>query len=233
MRLGLFNWTSDLSDEPEYPPFFDNLRMSEDDKIGAEEIKNAKGNCIVRIDGGGEFDSTDIGGIEYLDSLNSLRIDARVYLVLTEYFMKSWITAYKVSKDYVELKNVVLEYKESGIYVPEYDKYYWNRYKPAVKEKFEKDPDAWCLATTGFTPEQLDDNFVFSDEEECYVCVNPDWNTKAVKLLTAQTPSRMRKFKECIAIKLAIQNIPDWTDWADTPDWDDDWDDSISSSLNK
>ena len=23
MRLGLFNWTSDLSDEPEYPPFFD------------------------------------------------------------------------------------------------------------------------------------------------------------------------------------------------------------------
>jgi len=202
MRLGLFNWTSDLSDEPEYPPFFDNLRMSEDynvwkqfDEMGAEKIKNAKGNCIVRIDGGGGFDSTDIGGVEYLHSPlmsiirlkkkssklifssnpDSLRIDAGRYLVLNQFFMKSWMSAY-------------------------IDENYWKGYKPHVKEKFEQDPDAWCLATTGFTSEQIRDNFVFWLEAEGYVCLNPDWNAKAVEILTAQSPSLMRKFNNCIQL---------------------------------
>ena len=198
ISLGLFNWTSDLSDEPEYPPFFDNLKNSH----SGRGLLSIRGNeeCIIWIDGGGEFDSTEIGSIEYLDSLDSLRIDAGVYLVLTEGFMQSWLPAYKVSKDYVmELKNEDSQYR--GNYVHEYDKNYWNRYKPAVKEKFEKDPGAWCLATTGFTTEQLDDNFVFSDEEERYVCINPDWNAKAVEILTAQSPSLMRKFNDCVIFK--------------------------------
>lgn len=182
MRLGLFNWTSDLSDEPEYPPFFDNLKMSERPTRLTE-------NCIIWIDGGGEFDSTEIGVIEYLanpavlplrkepdlrfgQQFTPVQIPQGVYLVLNEDFMK-----FHMKKNY------------------------WKSYKPAVKEKFEKDPDAWCLATTGFTPEQIRDNFVFSVVEEEYVCINPDWNTKAVEILTAQNPSVIRKFNKCISDK--------------------------------
>ena len=190
MRLGLFNWTSDLSDESEYPPFFDNLRICEDDKIGAEgtaiydKITNARGNCSVLIDGGGGFNSTDIGSIEYLqDGGEGFGWESGVYLVLDDSFMSSWEMPY---------------FKQTNSVTESIATTYWNYYKPAVKEKFEKDPDAWCLATTGFTPKQIRDNFVFWDEEDCYVCVNPYWNTKAVELLTAQTPSRMRRFNKCI-----------------------------------
>jgi len=182
MRLGLFNWTSDLSDEPEYPPFFDNLKMSED--------QSTSGNCIIWIDGGGEFDSTEIGSIEYLQDggegfgkkSRKGKWELGVYLVLTEDF---------ILKIFDKIK----------------DKNYWNRYKPAIKEKFEKDPSAWCLATTGFTPKQIGDNFVFWDAEERYVCINPEWNAKAVEILTAQSPSLMRKFNKCINDKELLISI--------------------------
>ena len=105
---------------------------------------------------------------------------------------------------------------------------YWSSYKPAVKEKFEKDPDGWHLATTGFTIKQVRDNFVFWHSEECYVCVNPYWNTRAVELLTAQTPSRMRRFNDCIRSKLdageRVKNSLDRLDAALN---------RIGSSLNK
>ena len=186
MPLGLFNWTSDLSDEPEYPPFFDYLRMSDDDEIGAEEITNARGNCIIRLDGGGGFYSTDIGGLEYLqDGGEGFGWESGVYLVLNQPFMSSWETPYIASAD--------LQYQRDA---------YWSRFKPAVKENFEKDPDAWCLATTGFTPKQIRDNFVFWDAEECYVCLNPDWNTKAQVFLRDNYLPRWRKFNNCIRSKL-------------------------------
>ena len=188
MRLGLFNWTSDLSDEPEYPPFFDYLRMSEDDEIGAEEITNARGNCIIRINGGGGFNSTDIGGIEYLqDGSEGFGWESGVYLVLDDSFMSSWEMPY---------------FKQTNSATESITTTYWNYYKPAVKEKFEKDPDAWCLATTGFTPKQIRDNFVFWDAEECYVCLNPDWNTKAQVFLRDNYLPRWRKFNNCIRSKL-------------------------------
>jgi hypothetical protein len=190
MRLGLFNWTSDLSDEPEYPPFFDNLKMSEDQSATYFH----EGSCIIWIDGGGEFDSTEIGVIEYLvmdsyrfgQQFTSKKIPNGVYLVLSEDSMIFWEMPY---------------FKQTSPVKERITMNYWSRYKPAVKEKFEKDPDAWCLATTGFTPEQIRDNFVFSDVEERYVCINPDWNAKAVEILTAQSPSIMRKFNKCIADK--------------------------------
>jgi len=62
MSLGLFNWTSNLSDEPEYPPFFDNLKIS----VSGRTSPRGNEECIIWIDGGGEFDSTEIGSIEYL-----------------------------------------------------------------------------------------------------------------------------------------------------------------------
>ena len=184
MRLGLFNWTSDLSDEPEYPPFFDNL------KNAFSGLTGIRGNekCIISIDGGGEFDSTDIGDIEYLQEGGQRfgweehgELKSGVYLVLNQSFMSSWETPYIASAD--------LQYQPDA---------YWSRFKPAVKEKFEKDPAAWCLATTGFTIKQIRNNFIFSDVEERYVCVNPEWNAKAVEILTAQSPTLMRKFNKCI-----------------------------------
>ena len=246
MRLGLFNWTSDLSGEPEYPPFFDNLRISEDDKIGAEgtaaydAITNARGNCSVLIDGGGGFDSTDIGSMEHLNTISNdffplfsmseyapdsfantfspksfksvskttlSREDAwgelkGIYLILSEAFMISWEAPY-ISSPYAPHTEMRYQNQNKALPTPpDVANAYWSRYKPAVKEKFEKDPDGWHLATTGFTIKQVRDNFVFWHSEECYVCVNPYWNTRAVELLTAQTPSRMRRFNDCIRSKL-------------------------------
>ena len=63
MSLGLFNWTSNLSDEPEYPPFFDNLKISVSGRTSPRVMRNEE--CIIWIDGGGEFDSTEIGVIEF------------------------------------------------------------------------------------------------------------------------------------------------------------------------
>jgi len=186
MSLGLFNWTSNLSDEPEYPPFFDNLKIS----VSGRTSPRGNEECIIWIDGGGEFDSTEIGSIEYLQDggegfgkkSRKGKWELGVYLVLTEDF---------ILKIFDKIK----------------DKNYWNRYKPAIKEKFEKDPSAWCLATTGFTPKQIGDNFVFWDAEERYVCINPEWNAKAVEILTAQSPSLMRKFNKCINDKELLISI--------------------------
>tara|TARA_R110002110_G_scaffold28491_4_gene102212 strand:+ start:500 stop:1075 length:576 start_codon:yes stop_codon:yes gene_type:complete len=187
MSLGLFNWTSNLSDEPEYPPFFDNLKISVSGRTSPRVMRNEE--CIIWIDGGGEFDSTEIGSIEYV--ANDLRFGQQftpekipdgVYLVLEHFFMNSWSRAYT-------------------------DENFWNNYIPAVKEKFEKDSDAWHLATTGFTPKQIRDNFVFSDVEERYVCINPEWNAKAVEILTAQSPSLMRNFNKCINDKELLISI--------------------------
>ena len=265
MRLGLFNWTSDLSDEREYPPFFDNLSMDEGSYPSPYQ-KNARGNCIIGIDGGGGFDSTDIGSIEYLNtksndffplfSMSQYAPDSwantfspesfksvskttlsredcwgelkGIYLILSEAFMSSWEAPY-ISSPYPPHTEMRYQNQSKSIPTPpDVANAYWSRYKPAVKEKFEKDPDGWHLATTGFTIKQVRDNFVFWHEEECYVCVNPYWNTKAVELLKAKTdggaPGRMRKFKACIT----MQNIEVFD--AATPK---EQLDSILSALNK
>ena len=67
MRLGLFNWTSDLSDEPEYPPLF-NLFSASFHKI-PQSLKFSK-RCLVDVIYGNERQNVGggkiIGMIEYI-----------------------------------------------------------------------------------------------------------------------------------------------------------------------
>tara|TARA_Y100000004_G_scaffold77624_1_gene87349 strand:+ start:1735 stop:2418 length:684 start_codon:yes stop_codon:yes gene_type:complete len=192
MQLGLFNWTSDLSDEPEYPPVFNLFSAA----VGAD-VFTRLGRCLVDVIYGNERQNVGggkvIGMIEYMGGdIRITGIEERNFDTLTKRFGE---------EGWLELANA---FSSRGI------KLYDILRKP-VFILFQSPED--------FPKSLLDSDYEWSDDKDTFasndfyywpsynwwICINPKWNAKLVEILKRKNPDVMEDFAKCCWKKIGLE----------------------------
>jgi len=168
MRLGLFNWTSDLSDEPEYPPLFHLLR--------AESAGTAHDNrCLVEVIYGNE--RKDIGGKKIIGMIEY--IGRQSFDTLTKSFGK---------EEWYELANAVGSRYDMILTTPVF--VLFQSPEDFDYEWFQtiNDADKTTLASN---------DFYYWPSYGWWICINRKWNSKLVEMLEMKNPDVMEDFAKC------------------------------------
>tara|TARA_R100000900_G_C3288831_1_gene155282 strand:+ start:52 stop:696 length:645 start_codon:yes stop_codon:yes gene_type:complete len=173
MRLGLFNWTSDLSDEPEYPPLFDKL-WAESPSI-YHTYDGVLKRCLVDV--GLSFDRSvehkKIGMIEYNGGIP--------YETLKKSFGE---------EEWEELE----KYQENAFYGAYREGSFMHMILNEPVFIMVKSPDT----VFPLTSEDSKLNFYHWEDYDWWFCINREWNAQLVKILERKNPDVMEEFAKCL-----------------------------------
>ena len=185
MRLGLFNWTSDLSDEPEYPPLFDKLWAEKTQllphlRLGHPLIHTYEGvlkRCLVDVVLA-PFHSDvqlnkQIGMIEYNGGIP--------YETLKTSFGE---------EEWKELE----EYQENAFYGAYREGSFMHMILNEPVFIMVKSPDT----VFPLTSEDSKLNFYHWEGYDWWFCINREWNAQLVKILERKNPDVMEEFAKCL-----------------------------------
>jgi len=171
MRLGLFNWTSDLSDEPEYPPFFNLVSAGKDQSFNSEVRKR----CLVDVIYGNE--RKNIGGKKIIGMIEY--IGRQSFDTLTKSFGK---------EEWYELANAVGSRYDMILTTPVF--VLFQSPEDLDYEWFQtiNDADKTTLASN---------DFYYWPSYGWWICINRKWNSKLVEMLETKNPDVMEDFAKC------------------------------------
>tara|TARA_Y100000361_G_C11153016_1_gene342341 strand:+ start:135 stop:809 length:675 start_codon:yes stop_codon:yes gene_type:complete len=189
MPLGLFNWTSDLSDEPEYPPLFDKL-WAESSPVESWAFHSVRGRCLVDVvfSSDRSVQHKKIGMIEYIGREN--------FDTLKKSFGK---------EEWYELANA-LGSRGSKLYdmiltTPVFVMFQ----SPEDFPKSLLDSDyEWSDDKDTFTS----NDFYYWPSYDWWICINRKWNAKLVEILKRKNPDVMEDFAKCCWKKIGLEK---WT----------------------
>mgnify|MGYP001499988686 FL=1 len=178
MPLGLFNWTSDLSYEPEYPPLFDKL-WAESSPVESWAFHSVRGRCLVDVvfSSDRSVEHKKIGMIEYIGREN--------FDTLKKSFGK---------EEWYELANA-LGSRGSKLYdmiltTPVFVMFQ----SPEDFPKSLLDSDyEWSDDKDTFTS----NDFYYWPSYDWWICINRKWNAKLVEMLERKNPDVMEDFAKC------------------------------------
>ena len=189
MPLGLFNWTSDLSDEPEYPPVFNLFSAAVADGYSLAH----SGRCLVDVIYGNERQNVGggkvIGMIEYIGREN--------FDTLKKKFGKEeW---YELAGD--------LSSRGSKLY----DMILRNPVFVLFQSKSEDFPKSLLDSDYEWSddkPTFASNDFYYWPSYNWWICINPKWNAKLVEILKRKNPDVMEDFAKCCWKKNGLEQ---WT----------------------
>lgn len=181
MPLGLFNWTSDLSDEPEYPPLFHLLRAESSPADLISYSDSVRGRCLVDVvfslNGLRSFHHKKIGMIEYIGREN--------FDTLKKSFGK---------EEWYELANA-LGSRGSKLY---------DMILTTPVFVIFQSPEDFPKSLLDSDYEWSDDKHTFTSNDFYYwpsydwwICINRKWNAKLVEMLERKNPDVMGEFAKC------------------------------------
>jgi len=174
VTLGLFNWTTDLSDEPEYPPIFDDL--------WAGYVSNVASNntCLVSV-----IDSDvnkDYFAKNYTSYGQMRKNEIQIGMMEViggpngRYGKEAWGELERIGDEALHLEGSFMH-----MILNEPVLIMW-------KSPYEVLP---------LTPEDSVLNFSYWESEEWWICINQEWNAQLAKILERNSPEVMKEFADC------------------------------------
>ena len=172
VSLGLFNWTTDLSDEPEYPPIFDDL-WAEDANQAQSALSESKMRCVVYV------------MHSYDRSVGKDRIGMMEFIGGPSY--ESIVKSFG-EEEWGELLED-LEFGEGGVLSP----FMHMILNEPVFIMFDSPDRLFPLPSE----EDYGLNFYHWHSYEWWICINQEWNTQVAKILERNSPEVMKEFADC------------------------------------
>jgi len=171
VSLGLFNWTTDLSDEPEYPPIFDDLWAAD---ASASLHEGGAARCLVYV-------MTSYGRKEIRQRIGMMEFMGGPHYesIVESYGKKEW----KELEEYSSYEMRV-NYREGS--------FMHMILNEPVFIMFDS-PDRvlpWAMKDSNF-------NFYHWESYDWWICINREWNAQLAKILERNSPEVMKEFADC------------------------------------
>ena len=178
VSLGLFNWTTDLSDEPEYPPIFDDLWAADSGRIefSEEALTHLPPRCLVLVmTSYGRKGESRIGMMEFIGGPS--------YESIVESYGK---------EEWKELE----EYHNSLMGVP------MGAHREGSFMQMILNEPVFIMfdfpdRVLPLTSEDSKFNFYHWESYDWWICINQEWNTQVAKILERNSPEVMKEFADC------------------------------------